>query len=859
MSSIFTSTNTREPPHAQPRCNSQVVETICNVADEVWRLEQRATATEQAHAKALYDLEEVSKRNLVLYDDVLTWRAVQRTTHIRGQQEIDDLKEEIKALKLEVLLPASQPTYNRLQCGHTSHAPCLKKWFDTVTNEFEEDLEVAEIAVLTLKCMWCNEPVVNAPLQNYLVESAASGLPDAHMVDHHNWSAQWSCWWHLDDNMNVEDLIANATPEEEISQVTGAALGDGESEAGRLSMEPVEFSSESLRSHLDRLLHKSSPGNELQGWDGRCGTLYNQLDDLLITTPNASTIWAPPLGAKRVVKMYKDYRYGDDDLCSWPQILPRHAEFEECDVSCLIRGPGLWNRIQCKAFQLACDQVIQTSLTCRIKDDRHVKVLRSLLQMFLQHVKALPLTFERLRLCVAEMQRVALELRAYIEYHTTFTPRIHSPSSIVWKAKSDLMGAFTTSTLTAQEFHKAGIPVWLLRSVSVVPFTRIDEVVQVQEHDTRLNLRPCPLCLREVYVGPASNEEKNWAIKTFTCSHFSSPNPFFWTPGIPPSVEGVSNVSPSERYKPYKHQGVEHCLLPPLLAAWREALFAVNTSPEHAQVPTAGYAFPRPELFVTVQSIFALLAPPFNPPLLPHQTWQTVLQFDWLLESSSDAPGSGVVNDHEAKRCERASMFLKGCKEEITIVTPSCHDPTWVGKHIPDLDDDDIQAILWELAEVGFRMELMSLDARLYLPTSTSTTDADAHKHLLRLCFPPLNSELAWIVRLKDANQGLGNPIWILRAPYVCTLRWVMCIWPNCPSILRKELCHYDEEQFLQMERHATGFYIDCFFKYFGHVPILPRALVHPPPFEGPTPLRPTLLSNCPGIYTDLTQWEDCE
>ncbi|PBK86507.1 hypothetical protein ARMGADRAFT_1086357 [Armillaria gallica] len=192
-------------------------------------------------------------------------RAVQRTTYIQGQQEIDDLKEEIEALKLEVLLPASQHKQNMttrslmrekrnyalerlhclvctlpntdaciLQCGHTSHVPCLKKWFDTITDEFKEDLEVVETAVLTLKCMWCNEPVINAPLRNYLVESATSGLPDARMVDHHNWSAQWSRWWHLDDNMNVEDSITNAMPEEEISQATGAALGDGESEAGRV-------------------------------------------------------------------------------------------------------------------------------------------------------------------------------------------------------------------------------------------------------------------------------------------------------------------------------------------------------------------------------------------------------------------------------------------------------------------------------------------------------------------------------------------------------------------------------------------------------------------------------------------------
>ncbi|SJL14268.1 uncharacterized protein ARMOST_17724 [Armillaria ostoyae] len=256
MSSIF---DTREPPHVQPRRNSQVVETIHNVADEVWRLEQ------QAHAKALYDLEQARERILVLHDEALTWRAVQRTTYIRGQQEINDLKEEIEALKLEVLLPASQRKQNSttrsqmrekrnyalerlhcsvctlpntdacvLECGHTSHAPCLKEWFDTVSDQFEEDFEDGDTTVLTLKCMWCNAPVVNAPLRNYLVESAASGLPDARNVDHPNWSARWSRWWHFGENMNTDVSRSNTAPEEEaIAQPAEASLGDGESNAGR--------------------------------------------------------------------------------------------------------------------------------------------------------------------------------------------------------------------------------------------------------------------------------------------------------------------------------------------------------------------------------------------------------------------------------------------------------------------------------------------------------------------------------------------------------------------------------------------------------------------------------------------------
>ncbi|KAK0463845.1 uncharacterized protein EV420DRAFT_1638760 [Desarmillaria tabescens] len=406
--------------------------------------------------------------------------------------------------------------------------------------------------------------------------------------------------------------------------------------------------------------------------------------------------------------------------------LPHRGDFEECDVLCMIQGPGLWCRTQYQAFQQAYEDV---------------KHLRSLLQMFLQHLQSLPLTFERLHLCVAETQWVALKLQAYMDYYMIFMLRISSPTLTIWKVHSDLVGAFTTSTLTAQEFHKAGIPVWLLRSVLVIPFTRIDQVVDVFLREEHVNLHPCPLHLRKVYVGAASNELKYQAIDTFTQSHFSSPNPFFWTPGVHTSVPAVPNASrtSSERYKPYEHQRghrrkkdrpancspcegaaiLEHRLLLPLHVAWCQGLMAANTAPERSQVPAAGYAFPRLELFVTVQSVeklqtllsgwlrlqsgvFALLTPPFNPPLLPHQTWCTVLQFDWLLESSNIPADSAAVVRRRLVLLPRAVRTLLGQANAVR-----------------DLDDNDIQAILWELSEVGFRIEMMSLDARLHAGSIT--------------------------------------------------------------------------------------------------------------------------------------------
>ncbi|KAK0463846.1 uncharacterized protein EV420DRAFT_1638761 [Desarmillaria tabescens] len=197
------------------------------IADEVEQMQWNVIYAEHQRAVALGDLEHARRHLLVVRDDALTWQALQRTMYLRGQAEIDDLKEEIEALQQESLLPGAVHKQNLtarsiqrvkrnhalecllcsmctlpitdaslLSCGHTFHTPCLKEWFHTLTTRFMEGAEPEEGRTSPkLTCMNCNKEVLAILIRNYLVESAASGLPDALDVDHSNWSSQWHHWW----------------------------------------------------------------------------------------------------------------------------------------------------------------------------------------------------------------------------------------------------------------------------------------------------------------------------------------------------------------------------------------------------------------------------------------------------------------------------------------------------------------------------------------------------------------------------------------------------------------------------------------------------------------------------------------
>ncbi|KAK0485580.1 hypothetical protein EDD18DRAFT_1058452, partial [Armillaria luteobubalina] len=118
------------------------------------------------------------------------------------------------------------------------------------------------------------------------------------------------------------------------------------------------------------------------------------------------------------------------------------------------------------------------------------------------------------------------------------------------------------------------------------------------------------------------------------------------------------------------------------------------------------------------------------------------------------------------------------------------------------------QEIAWELAELNFRFELLTLDARV-------ATNGGNHELLLH-CLPHGLTTTFVAVDVGSANHGLGHPTWQERAPYIFLLMNVMRSWRACPDLIQRNKTSYTETEFDDMERCIIIFYVESFFHFFG-------------------------------------------
>ncbi|KAF8240609.1 hypothetical protein L208DRAFT_1180050, partial [Tricholoma matsutake] len=124
--------------------------------------------------------------------------------------------------------------------------------------------------------------------------------------------------------------------------------------------------------------------------------------------------------------------------------------------------------------------------------------------------------------------------------------------------------------------------------------------------------------------------------------------------------------------------------------------------------------------------------------------------------------------------------------------------------------------ILWELAELSFRFELLALDAQV------TTNTSDDRQELIRACFPGGASALLLVADLGATNHGLGNVYWEPRSVYLHALKKVMTTWKG--EILAKKF-QWTEWEIEDLEDEITCFYVKTFYDHFGQAPITPRHL----------------------------------
>jgi hypothetical protein len=271
-------------------------------------------------------------------------------------------------------------------------------------------------------------------------------------------------------------------------------------------------------------------------------------------------------------------------------------------------------------------------------------------------------------------------------------------------------------------------------------------------------------------------------------------------------------------------------IFPIPISSWVEALAAVDrdpsrVDPRYRSPNDRKYLFPEPAIFATANEarratyfttwnaiepvcIYRLYMSSSVTPL-SNQEWRDVL----IGDIKSKTP-----NTKSAQARENARRLLGSALEELDIQinqAPSVNTT-------PSLPDSEAQKVLWKLAELNFRFELLALDKR-----ACQSNHDDTRQDLIQDCF---GSRSLLVVDYEQANMGLGSVNWRERLPCLLALRKLMKDWDGMkatPLLLqdRTSLTDYSEVDVLQLEDAITRFYTDSFFRFFGRAPVIPTRL----------------------------------
>ena len=287
-------------------------------------------------------------------------------------------------------------------------------------------------------------------------------------------------------------------------------------------------------------------------------------------------------------------------------------------------------------------------------------------------------------------------------------------------------------------------------------------------------------------------------------------------------------------------------LAPFSIPAWSAALQAVDRSrlvePSKTSAHFGHYAFPDPALFVTpttsekkakfigtwLRSRDAWIA------RIAHEGSLAMSGQHWRNFLATDLSSlSGTSDTKTAKRRQEIHDILMPRSSSDPAVKPqsAVGEPlVWQGHNYqPDVlpPENVVRQILWELYELNFTREFLSLDCRAC--QNLDLTDNEQlleRQSLISKCFA---ADAFMYISLPNCNSGLAADILQERLPYLQCMVHVMKSWKGTkPTIFY--LAHHrpqsiPDQQAKEFEAAVVKYYCQHFFSYFGRAAQIPHRL----------------------------------
>ncbi|KAG6836295.1 hypothetical protein H0H93_009388 [Arthromyces matolae] len=231
----------------------------------------------------------------------------------------------------------------------------------------------------------------------------------------------------------------------------------------------------------------------------------------ILSSPNARWIPTFNVGSHETF-MRADGRFAMDDRTLWPQFFcerfeyiaaiprrhqffnrdhldepmdimwwtPTNIDFERIDGDTLSHYAGVPNGVvlgrlpdrRILELRVIKDQCVRSAQEYVAKHGRStVGLLAQSLRHTWARITAIPFTFREMIVHVAELQRTCLDIKAFLDYHTIYLPRLTMTDDELKdiSVNHNIWGAVTTDARIVQDMVRMRIPVWHLRPSYQLP------------------------------------------------------------------------------------------------------------------------------------------------------------------------------------------------------------------------------------------------------------------------------------------------------------------------------------------------------------------------------------------------------